>query len=54
MPLLVAYGSSRVAALPMTEVMFMMIPRSFFSRHAVKNAARSIVRIRVLMPTACK
>jgi hypothetical protein len=51
-PFLVTNDSSRVAALPETPLMVSTTPRSFFSRHAVMNAARSMVRMRVRMPTA--
>src|SRR2546430_16696415 len=44
----------RVAALPAGAPRPMITPRSFFSRHALRKAARSIVRRRVRMPTACK
>ena len=54
MPFLVAYGSIRVAALPKAALITRITPWSFFSRHAVKKAARSMVRARVRMPTACR
>ena len=44
--------SSRVAALPEMPVIVSTTPRSFFSRHAVRKVARSMVRIFVRMPTA--
>ena len=44
----------RVAALPAGAPRPMITPLSFFSRHAVRKAARSIVRMRVRMPTACR
>ena len=36
MPFFVAYGSSRVAALPKVAVITRITPWSFFSRQAVK------------------
>ena len=54
MPPLVAYTSMRVAALPAGAPRPMITPRSLCSRHAVRNVARSIVRMRVRMPTACR
>ena len=44
--------SSRVAALPETPLMVSTTPCSFFSRHAVMKAPRSMARIRVRIPTA--
>src|SRR5262249_61585751 len=52
MPFLVKKGSSRAAALPAAPVAPMIKPVSFFSLQAVKKAARSMVRTRVLMPMA--
>ena len=54
MPFLVTYTSIRVAALPAGAPRPMITPLSFLSRHAVRKAARSIVRMRVRMPTACR
>ena len=54
MPVRVTYASSRVAALPAAPVMPTITPLSFLSRHAACNAARSMVRMRVRMPTACR
>ena len=44
----------RVDALPADPVAPTKTPLSFLSRHAERNAARSIVRTRVLMPTAAR
>src|SRR5882672_3637908 len=52
MPFLLTYASRRVAALPPAPVMPTITFLSFFSRHAMVMAARSIMRILVLMPTA--
>ena len=52
-PFFVTNGSRRVAALPEIPLIVSTTPCSFFSRHAVMNAARSIVRIFVRMPTDC-
>ena len=41
----------RVAALPLAPLMPRMIPFSFLSCHADRNAARSIERMRERMPT---
>jgi hypothetical protein len=38
--------------LPETPLMVSTTPCSFFSRHAVMKAPRSMARIRVRMPTA--
>jgi hypothetical protein len=54
MPLLVAKGSMRVEALPGRAGGPDEDPASFLSRQADRNAARSIVRIRILIPTAAK
>ncbi len=45
--------SSRVAALPETPLIVSTTPLSFFSRHDVMKAPRSMLRTRVRMPTAC-
>ena len=44
----------RVAALPAGAPRPMITPLILCSRHEVRKAARSIVRRRVLMPTACR
>src|SRR2546430_5732370 len=44
-PFAVTNDSSRVAALPEMPVIVSTTPRSFFSRHAVRKVARSMVRI---------
>jgi len=44
----------RVAALPPAPWAASSTPRSFFSRHEVRNAARSNVRMRVRIPTALR
>ncbi len=54
MPFRLTYASSRVAALPPAPVMPTITFLSFFSRHAVVMAARSMVRILVRMPTFCR
>ena len=51
MPLRLTYASSRVAAFPAAPVIPTITFFSFFSRHAVVMAARSMVRILVLIPT---
>src|SRR5882724_4837431 len=48
----VAMPSIRVAALPPAPWAARSTPRSFFSRQAVRKAARSIVRMRIRIPTA--
>jgi hypothetical protein len=53
-PSLVTRSASRVAALPYCAVMQEQIPRSFLLRHAVWKAARSMVWIRVRIPTAAR
>ena len=51
---MLTYASSRVAALPPAPVMPTISPFSFFSRHAVVRVARSMVRMRDLIPTVCR
>jgi hypothetical protein len=46
-------ASTRVAALPEVADAVRKSPRSFFSRQADRNGARSMVRIRTRIPTAC-
>lgn len=50
-PVEVTKGSRRVAALPLIPPIVSTMPCSFLSRHAVMNAARSMIRRRVRMPS---
>jgi hypothetical protein len=52
LPLLGTITAMRVEALPYSAVAQKHRPLSFFVPRAAKNAARSIVRILVLMPMA--
>ena len=45
---------TRLAALPELPTAGMKIPRNFFSRQFVRNAARSVGRILVRIPTAAR